>query len=132
MRCQTNSVAFRSAKGRSFAERKTTLPDPSLKGPIMLDKVLFLASFGNRCYWAGGVYLLLGLAMLQSLPEVTAIAQADQWSAHGAECPSGTHLCGTNCIPDDQICCGDFTSGSSTDCCCCSADENSLSTVYCQ
>ena len=98
----------------------------------MLDKLLFLASFGNRCYWAGGVYLLLGLALLQSLPEVAAVALADSWSAHGVQCPEGTTQCGPNCIPVDQVCCGDFTSGSGTDCGCCSEDENSLTTVVCQ
>ncbi len=98
----------------------------------MLDKVLFLASFGNRCYWAGGVYLLLGLGMLQSLPEVSAVALAAPWSAHGAQCPNGTTQCGPNCIPVDQVCCEDFTSGSSTDCACCREDESTPSTVGCE
>lgn len=80
----------------------------------MLQRILFVTSFGNRCYLAGYTYLAMSMVVLQSIPDSAPVVHAS------VGCPAG------------QICCDDGTSGSASTCCCCQENENSISTIACQ
>jgi hypothetical protein len=115
----------------------------------MLEKVLFVLSFGERYVVASVTYLGLALVLFSTIHEdknvyaqngstgctheITVTNEdGTTYQETVSGCDEGQQCCGTSCIPSTDVCCEDETSGSANSCACCVSTTGGPSSISCQ
>jgi len=97
----------------------------------MFDKMWSTVSFGNRYVLASLVYIGLGLIVVNAMPGVSVMLASGTECDDETPCSSGEACCDGACIPEDDLCCEDGTSGPAEDCACCDGGGPAPATYSC-